>query len=164
VFYDLISSATLWNAMEAAGIPDIRGVYMIHAAPTSMFTVVSIKQRYPGHARQTGAAAIACRGGAYMGRYYVIVDEDIDPSNIDEVIWAIATRSDPAVDIEFMHRCWSGPLDPIVQPGKKGFNSRAIIDACRPYEWKDEFPNVVEPSTELKQRVMKKWGEIISGD
>src|SRR3990170_261824 len=96
VFYDLISSATLWNAMEAAGIPDIRGVYMIHAAPTSMFTVVSIKQRYPGHARQTGAAAIACRGGAYMGRYYVIVDEDIDPSNIDEVIWAIATRSDPA--------------------------------------------------------------------
>jgi len=164
VFYDLISSATLWNAMEAAGIPDIRGVYMIHAAPTSMFTVVSIKQRYPGHARQTGAAAIACRGGAYMGRYYVIVDEDIDPSNIDEVIWAIATRSDPAVDIEFMHRCWSGPLDPIVQPGKKGFNSRAIIDACRPYEWKDEFPKVVEPSTELKQRVMKKWGEIISGD
>ena len=162
VFYDLISSATLWNAMEAAGIQDIRGVYMHHSAPTSMFTVVSIKQRYPGHVRQTGAAAIACRGGAYMGRYYVIVDEDIDPSNLDEVIWAIATRSDPAVDIEFMHRCWSGPLDPIVPPGKKGFNSRAIIDACRPYEWRDQFPKVVEPSAELKRRVMDKWGDIIS--
>lgn len=162
VFYDLISSATLWSAMEAAGIPDIRGVYMIHAAPTSMFTVISIKQRYPGHARQAGAAAIACRGGAYMGRYYVIVDEDIDPSNIDEVIWAIATRSDPAIDIEFMQRCWSGPLDPIVPPGKKGLNSRAIIDACRPYEWKDQFPKVVEPSADLRERVMKQWGHIIS--
>ncbi|MCZ7562718.1 MAG: UbiD family decarboxylase [Burkholderiales bacterium] len=161
VFYDLITSATLWNAMEAAGVPDVRGVYVHHMAPTTMFTAISITQRYPGHARQAGAAAIACRGGAYMGRYYVVVDEDIDPSNIDEVIWAMATRSDPEKDIEVLRRCWSGPLDPIVPPGEKGFNSRAIIDACRPYEWRNEFPRVVESSPALRARVLEKWGHII---
>lgn len=161
VFYDLISAATLWNAMEAAGVPDVRGVYMQHVAPTSMFTVISIKQRYPGHARQAGAAAVACRGGAYMGRYYVVVDDDIDPSNLGDVIWALATRSDPATDIEILRQCWSGPLDPVVHPDAKGFNSRAIIDACRPYGWKDRFPAVVESSPQLRERVLKKWGHLI---
>ncbi|MBI4444794.1 MAG: UbiD family decarboxylase [Acidobacteria bacterium] len=161
VFYDLISAATLWEAMEAAGIPDIKGVYIHHMAPTSMFTAVSITQRYPGHARQAGLAAIACRGGAYMGRYYVVVDEDIDPSNIEEVIWAVSTRSDPAEDIEILRRCWSGPLDPVIPKARKGFNSRAIIDACRPYEWRNEFPPVVESSPEIKRRVLEKWKDIL---
>ncbi|MFO1361926.1 MAG: UbiD family decarboxylase [Burkholderiales bacterium] len=161
VFYDLISSATLWNAMESAGVPDVRGVYMHHSAPTSMFTAIAIKQRYPGHARQAGAAAIAARGGAYMGRYYVIVDDDIDPSNLEEVIWAIATRSDPESDIDVLRRCWSGPLDPAIHPDRKGFNSRAIIDACRPYEWRSEFPKVVDYAPELRERVIGKWGHIL---
>ncbi len=134
---------------------------MHHSAPTSMFTAIAIKQRYPGHARQAGAAAIAARGGAYMGRYYVIVDDDIDPSNLEEVIWAIATRSDPESDIDVLRRCWSGPLDPAIHPDRKGFNSRAIIDACRPYEWRSEFPKVVDYAPELRERVIGKWGHIL---
>jgi len=47
--------------------------------------------------------------GAYAGRWVVVVDEDIDPSNIDEVLWAMATRCNPATDIEFIHRSRSTP-------------------------------------------------------
>jgi UbiD family decarboxylase len=162
VFYDLISAATLWDAMESAGVPELKGVYMHHAAPTSMFTAISITQRYPGHARQAGAAAIASRGGAYMGRYYVIVDDDIDPSNLEEVVWAMATRSDPVRDIQIMDRCWSGPLDPAIHPDHKGFNSRAVIDACRPYEWRNDFPKVVDYTAALREEVSKKWEHVLA--
>ena len=92
-----------------------------------------------------------------MGRYIVVVDDDIDPSNLEDVIWAITTRSDPENDIEIIRKCWSGPLDPIIPEGKKGYNSRAIIDACRPYGWKDQFPPVVEVSPELRASVLEKW-------
>jgi hypothetical protein len=34
--------------------------------------------------------------------------------------------------VEIFRRCWSGPLDPIIPAEKKGFNSKMIMDACRP--------------------------------
>ena len=60
------------------------------------FLVVSIKQRYPGHARQAGLIATECHAAAYLGRYTVVVDDDIDPTNLNEVLWAVCTRSDPS--------------------------------------------------------------------
>ena len=41
---------------------------------------------------------------------------------------------------------------------QKGLNSRAIIDACRPYEWRDEFPDVVDVEGKLKRAVKERWG------
>ena len=44
----------------------------------------------------------------------------------------------------------------------KGLNSRAIIDACRPYEWRSEFPDVVDVEEKLKKEVNEKWGGLFS--
>ncbi len=79
-----------------------------------------------------------------------------------DVLWAMTTRCDPAQDIEIFSRCWSSSLDPIVPKDKKGFNSRAIIDACRPYEWLQDFPPSVKVPDDLAQSVKKKWGKIFS--
>ena len=106
--------------------------------------------------------ATECHAAAYLGRYTIVVDDDIDPTNLNEVLWAVCTRSDPSVDIEILRRCWSGPLDPIIHKDKKGFNSRAIIDATRPYEWKDTFPQVSRSSKELRQRILGKWADKLS--
>src|SRR5260221_5097331 len=78
-----------------------------------MFNVVSIKQRYAGHSRQAGHILSQCGVGAYMSRYSVVVDEDIDPSNLQEVMWAVATRSDPAIDIDIIHRGMGSKNDPM---------------------------------------------------
>jgi len=43
-----------------------------------MFTVVAITQRYAGHARQAGHILNQCGAGAYMSRYSVVVDDDMD--------------------------------------------------------------------------------------
>jgi len=158
----LMRSAMIWEALESAGIPDIRGVRCHELAGHRFMTIVSIKQRYPGHAKQVGMIASQCRPAAYLGRYVIVVDEDIDIFNNDEVLWAIASRSDPQESIDIIRRCWSGPLDPAIPLARKGHNSRAIIEACRPYEWLDKFPKTVESSPELREKILKKWGKMIS--
>lgn len=158
-----LRSALVWDEMEKAGVPDVKGVWLNVSGGSRLILAVSIKQRYPGHARQAALVASQCHAGAYLGRYVIVVDDDIDPSNTDDVIWAMATRSDPENDIDIIRRCWSGPLDPIIHATKKGFNSRAIIDACRPFEWMKDFPRVAESSKEVLDATAKKWGTVLFG-
>jgi 4-hydroxy-3-polyprenylbenzoate decarboxylase len=73
------------------------------------------------------------------------------------VVWAIATRSDPATSVDILRRTWSGPLDPIIPPGQKGHNSRMIIEATRPYEWRDRFPVVSQISHDTRKQFSAKW-------
>jgi len=152
----LLRSALIWNAMEQAGVPEIRAVYVPPPALRFM-TVVAIRQKYPGHAKQAGILASQCHTGAYLGRYVIVVDEDIDVTNLNEVVWAICTRSDPASSVDIIRRAWSGPLDPIIPPGQKGYNSRMIIEATRPYEWRDRFPPTSQISDETRKIMESKW-------
>ena len=154
-------SAMVWDQLERAGVPDVAGVYCPPEGNTRLLTVVAIRQRYPGHARQAGLIASQCHAAAYLGRFTVVVDDDIDPTDMKDVWWAMTTRCDPADDIEIIRRCWSGPLDPIVPKGKKGFNSRAVIDACRPYDWIKDFPASVRVPDDLARQVKEKWGKKI---
>jgi UbiD family decarboxylase len=151
-------SALVWNYLEKAGVPDVVGVCCHPVAGTRMFHVVAIKQRYPGHARQAALALFGCGQGAYLSRFAVVVDEDIDPFDLEAVMWAVSTRCDPERDIDIIRRMWSGPLDPIIRPEEKGFSSRAIIDATRPWEWRDQFPPIVEFQAEHLAEVRARWG------
>lgn len=160
-----IGAAAIWNYLESADVPDVRGVWYFvgSSAPGggAPFIVVSVKQRYHGHAQQAAMATLACRAGNYNGRFVVVVDEDIDPTNLGEVIWAISTRCDPKSALTVVDGCWSTPLDPALPPDKREAgeftNSRAIINACRPYAWKERFPPVNALSPELRQKVSEKW-------
>src|SRR5207247_11052679 len=130
----------------------VTGLVVHEFGRARMFNVLAIKQAYPGHARQAGLLAAGCQSGSYLGRFVVVVDEDVDPSDLFDVMWAICTRCDPASDIEFVRRAWSGPLDPLLDAASST-NSRAIIDACRPYERRPDFPMVARATPELRQKV-----------
>ena len=158
-----VKAALIWDQVEKAGVPDVKGVWCHEAGGGRLLNIISIKQRYPGHARQALVAASQVHAGAYLGRYVIVVDDDIDPTNTFDVLWALSTRSDPVESIDIVRRCWSGPLDPRIQPGKKGFNSRALIDACRPFEWMKDFPPVAESSPELREKIYAKWRKVIEG-
>jgi len=157
---NLIRAAYIWNYLDKAGVPDVRGVAYYQ---TRLLVVVAIKQRYPGHAKQAAVIASQCRAAALLTRYVVVVDDDIDIWDSNELLWALCTRTDPIKDIDIMRRCWSNPIDTIIPPGERGFQSRGLIDACRPYEWLDEFPKVSGASAELKERVIKKFGASLAG-
>jgi UbiD family decarboxylase len=154
--FSLMRSSLIWNALDEAGVPDVKGVWA-HPSGGRFLTVVSIKQRYPGHARQAGMIASQCRSGAYLGRYVIVVDDDVDITNSEEVLWVLSSRSDPADSIEILRRAWSGPLDPRIPRDQVGHSSRAVIDATRPYEWRENFPKVSGASQGLKDKVASDW-------
>ncbi|MBI4524628.1 MAG: UbiD family decarboxylase [Deltaproteobacteria bacterium] len=153
-------AAAVWNRLEACGVPDVRGVW----AYGQLWTVVAIRQRYPGHARQAGIIAAQTKPGSVGARFTLVVDDDIDPSDSQAVLWAMGTRMNPVEDIQIMRRSWSSSIDPMVPPGTPSeacFTSRAVFDACRPFEWKDNFPQATGPSPELRQRTYEKWKSIL---
>lgn len=155
----MMYSGSLWNEMEQAGMTGIKGVW-IHWA-TRMFCVISIKQAYPGHAQQAAMLASSCKSGVFFGRYTVVVDDDIDPSDMDAVLWALGTRTDPATDIDIVRQTWSTKVDPMyVAPSQ---SSRALINACRPWEKLGSFAPVAEGSPEFRQQIIKKWGGLLNG-
>jgi 4-hydroxy-3-polyprenylbenzoate decarboxylase len=131
------------------------------ASTTNGFAVIAIRQRYSGHAQQVGMIA-AQTIGLQLGRYIIVVDEDIDPSNTDEVLWAMWTRSDPETSVTVVPNCRSQPLDPRLPPEKRAnrdyTGSRLVIDATRPFHWRDQFPKVVGTSAELQAQMKAKWG------
>jgi 4-hydroxy-3-polyprenylbenzoate decarboxylase len=158
-------SALLRQEIEKAGVPDVKAVWAHEAGGARMLLGVAISQRYPGHAKQAGHVASQCHVGAYAGKYVIVVDDDVDVSNLEELIWAMCTRSDPATSIDMIHGAWSTPLDPRLDPEDRArgnfTNSRAIIDACRPFHWRDKFPrvNALDPDTLKKAR--EQFGHLV---
>ena len=159
----VMRSALLMDALVAAGVPDVQAVWAHEIGGARMFNVVSIKQRYAGHARQAGHILSQCGVGAYMSRWSVVVDEDIDPANLQEVMWAVATRTDPAIDIDIIQRGMGSKNDPmfVAYPYNAPLTSKAIVDACRPWDHLDEFPPVAEASKELQDKVRAKWKDLL---
>ena len=155
----VVKSAMIWDEIEKAGLAGVQAVWNHEAGAGRLFNVISITQMYPGHAKQAGMLAANCQSGAYAGRWVVVVDEDIDPSNIHDVIWAMSTRCDPATDIDYIHGHWSTPLDPLLREPPYE-NNRAVVNACRPWAWKDQFPRVAEASLELRDHVTRKWATL----
>jgi 4-hydroxy-3-polyprenylbenzoate decarboxylase len=160
-FRAVVRSSLLREELDKAGVPNVEGVWCHEPGGSRQFNVVSIEQRYAGHARQAAYVTAQTRAGAYAGRWVIVVDEDVDPSNIDEVVWALSTRCDPVSDIETIDRAWSTPLDPLVPEDEteNPFNSRAVVDATIPYERRDEFPDVAETSPEYRQQILDEWGD-----
>jgi UbiD family decarboxylase len=156
-------AAQLWDRVEKAGCPNVKGVWSLEPGIGSLFNVISIKQAYPGHSRQALLLAAQSLGGAYNGRFVVVVDDDIDPTSEFDVLWAMSTRCDPEHAIEIIRRCASGALDVCIPPEAKGHSSRCLIDACMPYERRDQFPPVAESSEKLKNEVRERWRETIYG-
>jgi UbiD family decarboxylase len=158
----VMRSALLMDALAAAGVPDVQAVWAHEIGGARMFNVVSIRQRYAGHARQAGHILSQCGVGAYMSRYSVVVDEDIDPANLQEVMWAVATRTDPAIDIDIIQRGMGSKNDPMFVAYRYDapFSSKAVIDACRPWDHLHEFPVVAEASRELQDRTRAKWKDL----
>ena len=152
----------VWSQLEAAGVPGVKGVWAHEAGGSRMWLTVSIQQLYGGHAKQAGLIASQCHGGAYTNRWVVVVDDDIDPTNINDVIWAMCTRFDPREGMEVIRGGWSSHLDPMCYDGDTDRrNARVVIDACRPWSRRDTFPMIARSSRALDDRIRAKWSGIL---
>jgi len=156
-----LRAAGMWNNLEAAGVTDVVGAWQ-HVS--QLMTVISLKQRYDGHAKR---AALIAAAHSYMGRVVVVVDEDIDPSNLADVMWAVTTRCEPSEQVDIVRDAWSSALDPRIPPAEKAkgttSHSKMIINACKPLAWIDEFPVASALSLEEAAEIETKWGRAIAG-
>ena len=161
----VMRSATIKQNMTNAGVPDVQQVWCHEVGGARMFHGVSIKQRYPGHALQAGTIAAQCGGSAYASKYIVVTDEDVDVTQLDSLIWAMLTRTDPKESIQILDGSWDSPADPRIPPEKRKVgdmtHSVAIINACRPFHWRDQFPLANTPSPELARKAKEKYGWLL---
>ena len=161
---DLPSTAVnMWDHLENSGISDVVGVW---GYCNSLMIVISLKQRYSGHAQQALLAAAGLRSSASMNTYFVAVDEDIDPSELNDVVWALCTRVNPATALDVLHNAWTSDLDPRLTPEQKSSGDytmgRLLINACKPFSWIDSFPKTNIFSTEERRQVAERWGSLLS--
>ena len=140
-FSPIIRSARIWDDLDKLGVPGIQGVYA-HPAGAGGFgmTIISLEQRYAGHAAQALALAAQVPGGAYYTKWIIAVDEDIDPTDMDQVIWAMSSRCNPIDDLDILRNTWSTWLDPTQNPPeKRPYGSKALINACKEHRYLPVF-------------------------
>jgi len=156
-----LRAAGIWSNLEAAGVTDIVGVWQ-HVS--QLMTVVALRQRYDGHAKR---AALIAAANSYMGRLVVVVDDDVDPSNLADVMWAVTTRCEPSEQIDIIKNAWSSALDPRIPPDAKAHgvtsHSKLIIEAVKPFAWIDKFPKLSALSHQDARAIEEKWGEVLKG-
>ena len=161
-FFSVIRSAKIWDDLDKLGIPGICGVYS-HPAAAGGFgmTVISLEQRHAGHAAQVLALAAQVPGGAYYTKWIIAVDEDVDPTDMDQVIWAMASRCNPIDDIDILRNTWSTWLDPTQNPPeKRPYGSKALINACKEHRHLPVFSKRTTLRKPVYDKVAKRWKEL----
>ena len=161
-YYAIMRSARIWDNLESLGVPGIRGVYAHPAAASGWgMTVVSLKQQYAGHVAQVLALAAQCSAAAYYSKWIIAVDEDVDPTNLNDVLWALSTRCNPADSIDILRNTWSTGLDPSQGSRElRPYGSKALIDACKPHRYLKEFPQSTLLRQSVYERVRDRWSEL----
>ncbi len=161
-YYAIAKAARTWDDLDRLGIPGIRAVYA-HPAAASGFgmVVISLRQRYAGHVAQALACAAQVPGAAYYTKWIVAVDEDVDPTDIDQVIWAMATRCNPVEDIDILRNTWSTWLDPTQNPPEeRPWGSKALINACKEHRYITSFSRRTAVRREIYDRFASRWSAL----
>jgi 4-hydroxy-3-polyprenylbenzoate decarboxylase len=81
-----------------------------------------------------------------MATVVVIVEEYVDPSEIADVMWSVATACEPSDTVDIIRNAWSSALDPRIDAADRSrgqtAHSKMIIDACKPSPGKNAFAPV----------------------
>ncbi|MDG6905787.1 MAG: UbiD family decarboxylase [Nitrososphaerota archaeon] len=122
----------------------------------TFFFVISLKKEREGDAKRAMLAAIAANDSI---KVCIAVDDDINSRNPEEVIWAIATRCNPAKDTTIIPRVYGQMLDPSAEgEDENRVWSLLLIDATKPLGKSFAERSRIPSLEEIAQ--MKKDGKI----
>lgn len=163
-FLAYVRAGMIWDQLEKAGVPGVCGVWTPPEGGNRLMTVVALKTQYFGHAKQAGLIASQCAGGIEMNRLTVVVDDHVDPTNIQDVVWAILARCDPERGVEIIKDTKGSRIDMAIAPDRRELNanSRMIIDATTPFTWKnDPLAGDIISTPERTRKILERWGWIL---
>lgn len=141
----------IYNRVKLS-LPQVLNVHCPFSG-THFIAVIQIKKEYDGLGKMAGLAALSLP----PTKIAIIVDEDIDPFNLNEVLWAIAHRTRPDRAIDFIKDVLVEGLEPMGVTGRGwpnmggGINTKMIIDATKPIDV--PFPERCDPPKEVWQKI-----------
>lgn len=157
----LYSASVTWEHLEASGVQNVKGVW---AYARQLMMVVSIEQTGAGDAMHALFAALGRKRTGGMERYFVVVDEDIDITDINHVLWAMFTRVDPTESIQVL-RAPTTAIDPRLAPERREAGDLSmgvvLIDACKPFAWKDRFPAANRFDEATREALRRRWKGVL---
>ena len=108
--------------------PEVQAVNAMYTH--GLGVIVSTKKRYGGFARAVGLRVLTTPHGLGYAKIVIVVDEDVDPFDLPQVMWALTSKVNPAGDVMIIPNLSVLELDPGSQP--PGITSKLIIDATTP--------------------------------
>lgn len=112
--------------------------------------------------RRMGEVVFGAKAGAVIPKVIVSPD-DIDPANINEVVWAFATRCHPTVGNALFDSTEAAPLLAYltVHEKKTATTAKAVYNCLPPQEWGDRLPQRSSfrhcYPAETVERVLTQW-------
>lgn len=129
--------------------PGVTAVYLTPGGVCRYICYISLKQRVAGEAKN---AIMASFISDWHIKFVVAVDEDVDIFSDQEVLWAIATRTQPHRRFFIIPEAMGASLDPTVSmESSKPLTSKMGIDATKPYG--EPFSEVCEVPLDLLQKI-----------
>lgn len=98
-------------------------------------TIISSKMRFGGFAKTLAMRLLSTPHGINYPKFIIVVDEDIDPFDLQQVIWAITVRFRPERDLVLIPNAPGSTVDPAHLV--RGITTKVIIDATKPV-----FPDI----------------------
>lgn len=140
--------------------PEIVDFYLPPEGCSYRMAVVTIKKRYPGHAKRVMLGIWSYLRQFMYTKFVVICDEDINPKSWEDVIWAMTTRMDPKRDMTFIEQTPIDYLD-FASP-VAGLGSKVGFDATNkwPGETDREWGNVIEKDQTVVKKIDEIWDQL----
>ncbi len=150
------TEASILQMVEKAMPGRLLNVYAHTSGGGKYMAVLQFKKSQPSdEGRQRQAALLAFSAFSEL-KHVILVDEDVDPFDSNDVMWALNTRYQGDVDTIFIPGVRCHPLDPSQNPHynpslkDKGISCKVIFDCTVPYHLKAEFQRAkfkeVDPS------------------
>jgi len=163
-----LEDAVIGKAVERIFLPILRvllpEIVEINLPPHGVFQglmIVSIKKRYPGQAKKV-MMALWGLGQTSLTKIIIVVDETVNPHDINQVIWAVSSNVDPQRDVVIIPNTHTDALDPASKAPSYG--SKLGIDATKKFKSENygkEWPEEVEEDEEILEKVKDVISQII---
>jgi 2,5-furandicarboxylate decarboxylase 1 len=128
-------------------LPNVIAVHVPHRTCGAFLAIIKMKKSSQGEPQQ---AIMAALGTEFYTKYIIVVDEDVDIFDMNDVMWAVATRVKAEKDIVFIPGAKGAILDPTSDP--ETFTvTKMGIDATRPLG--KDFAERLTISEEQRERV-----------
>ena len=137
--------------------PEIVDFWLPPEGCSYRIAVVTMRKAYPGHAKRVMMAVWSYLRQFMYTKWVIVVDDDIDARDWKDVMWAVATRMDPARDITLVENTPIDYLD-FASP-ESGLGSKIGLDATN--KWPPETSRVwgrkIRMSDAIVEEVTRKW-------